>query len=100
MDKIDTEMAPKLAAHSDAIFLDEALFARVDSLYLRRASLSLDPESLQLLERYHVLFVRAGAKLSDTDKARLRSINEQISADDPVPPERVEVEQGGRGHCR
>ena len=79
MNKIDTEMAPKLAAHSDAIFLDAALFARVDSLYLRRANLSLDPESLQLLERYHVMFVRAGAKLSEADKARLRSMNEQIS---------------------
>ena len=80
MDKIDTEMSPKLAAHSDAILLDAALFARVDSLYQRRASLKLDPESLQLLERYHVMFVRAGAKLSDADKARLRSINEQISS--------------------
>jgi peptidyl-dipeptidase Dcp len=80
MDEIDTEMTPKLAAHADAIFLDEALFARVDSLYQRRASLKLDPESLQLLERYHVMFVRAGAKLSDADKARLRSMNEQISS--------------------
>ena len=80
MDKIDTEMAPKLTAHEDAILLDAALFARVDGLYQRRASLQLDPESLQLLERYHVMFVRAGAKLSDTDKARLRGINEQISS--------------------
>ena len=80
MNRIDTEMAPKLAANSDAIFLDAALFARVDSLYQRRATLKLDPESLQLLERYHVMFVRAGAKLSDADKARLRSMNEQISS--------------------
>ena len=80
MDKIDTEMTPKLTAHEDAILLDAALFARVDSLYQRRASLRLDPESQQLLERYHVMFVRAGAKLSDMDKARLRSINEQISS--------------------
>ena len=80
MDKIDTEMTPKLTAHEDSILLDTALFARIDSLYQRRASLQLDPESLQLLQRYHVMFVRAGAKLSDTDKARLRSINEQISS--------------------
>lgn len=80
MDKIDTDMTPKLTAHDDAILLDAALFARVDSLYQRRASLQLDPESLQLLQRYHVKFLRAGAKLSDTDKSRLRSINEQISS--------------------
>ncbi len=80
MDKIDTEMTPKLTAHEDAILLDSALFARVDSLFQRRASLQLDPESLQLLERYHVMFVRAGARLSDADKARLRSLNESISS--------------------
>src|ERR1700723_568345 len=72
LDKIDTEITPKLTAHEDAILLDPALFARVDSLYERRSSLKLDPESLTLLERYHVMFVRAGAKLSEPDKARLR----------------------------
>jgi peptidyl-dipeptidase Dcp len=80
MDKIDTEMTPRLTAHDDAILLDSALYARVDSLFERRASLKLDPESLQLLERYHVMFVRAGAKLSEPDKARLRAINESISS--------------------
>jgi peptidyl-dipeptidase Dcp len=80
MDKIDTEMAPKLTAHEDAILLDSALFARVDSLFQHRAALKLDPESLQLLERYHVMFVRAGARLSDADKARLRALNESISS--------------------
>ena len=80
LDKIDTEMTPKLTAHEDAILLDPASFARVASLYERRASLKLDPESLTLLERYHVMFVRAGAKLSEADKARLRALNEQISS--------------------
>lgn len=80
MDKIDTQMTPRLAAHEDAILLDSALFARVDSLYQRRSALKLDPESLQLLERYHVMFVRAGAKLSDADKARLRALNESIAS--------------------
>jgi peptidyl-dipeptidase Dcp len=80
MDEIDTEITPKLTAHEDAILLDSALFARVETLYRQRASLSLDPESLQLLERYYVMFVRAGAKLSDADKARLRNLNEEISS--------------------
>src|SRR6185312_17216977 len=48
MDTIDTQMAPRLTAHEDAILLDSALFARVDSLYQRRSALQLDPESLQL----------------------------------------------------
>jgi len=80
MDKIDTEMAPKLAAHADAILLDPALYARVDSLYRQRENLKLDTQSRQLLERYHTQFVRAGAGLADNAKARLRTLNEQISA--------------------
>ena len=80
LDKIQAEMAPKLSAHQDAIFLDPALFARVDKLYQDRAGLGLDAESLRLLERYHTLFVRAGAKLSDADKDKLRKLNEQISS--------------------
>ena len=80
MQKIDTEMSTKLSAHEDAILLDPALFARVDALYKKRASLKLDPESLQLLERYHTQFVRAGAGLSDPAKVQLRKLNEQIAA--------------------
>ena len=77
--KIETEMAPLLSAHDDAIHLDAALFARIDSLYAQRMQLQLDPESLQLLERYHTEFVRAGAQLSERDKTRLRDFNQQLS---------------------
>lgn len=78
--KIASEMAPKLAAHQDAIMLDPVLFARVDAIYQQRASLKLDPESLQLLERVHLEFVRAGAKLSPEDKTKLKQLNEQIAS--------------------
>jgi peptidyl-dipeptidase Dcp len=79
LEKLQAEMAPKLAAHSDAIFLNPDLFARVKSLYEQRDSLKLDPESLRLLERYYTLFVRAGAKLLEADKTRLKQMNEQLS---------------------
>jgi peptidyl-dipeptidase Dcp len=46
MQKIEAQMAPRLSAHRDEILLDPALFARVDSLYQKRAKLGLDPESL------------------------------------------------------
>jgi peptidyl-dipeptidase Dcp len=77
--KIETEMAPLLSAHDDAIHLDAALFARIDTLYAQRMQLHRDPESLQLLERYHTEFVRAGAQLSEGDKTRLRDFNQQLS---------------------
>jgi len=80
LEKIEKAMAPKLAAHQDAIFLDPALFARVKTLYGHRAALGLDPESLRLLERYHTQFMRSGAPLSDADKTKLRRMNEQISS--------------------
>jgi len=80
MDKIETEMAPKRAAHRDAILLDPALYARIDSLYRRRESLKLDAESLQLIERFNTRFVRAGASLPNAAKERLRTLNEQISS--------------------
>jgi peptidyl-dipeptidase Dcp len=79
LEKVQTEMAPKLSAHSDAIFLDPALYARVHGLFEKRDSLKLDPESLRLLERYETTFVRAGAKLADADKEKLRKLNEKIS---------------------
>ncbi|NVM77018.1 peptidyl-dipeptidase Dcp [Duganella sp. SG902] len=79
LDAIDSEMSPKLAAHSDAIFLNPKLWARVKSLYEKRESLKLDAESKHLLERYHTDFVRAGAKLSAADKEKLKAINGDIA---------------------
>jgi peptidyl-dipeptidase Dcp len=79
MEKIEAEMAPKLSAHQDAILLDAALFARVDAVYKQRNELGLDPESVQLVERYENMFVRAGARLSDADKATLKKLNEELS---------------------
>ena len=80
MQQIDTDTAPLLTAQRDAIHLNPPLWARVDELYNRRASLHLDAESLQLLTRYHTLFVRAGARLTPDQQARLKDLNKQISS--------------------
>src|SRR5271156_2460348 len=71
--------APKLAAHSDAIYLDSRLYRRVEAVYQQRDALKLDAESLRLVEYYHREFVHAGANLSDPDKAELKKMNEEIS---------------------
>jgi peptidyl-dipeptidase Dcp len=78
--RLEATMAPKLAAHEDAIYLNAALFARVETLYHARAQLQLDDESKQLLERYHTEFVRAGARLSNAEKLKLRQFNQQLSS--------------------
>jgi peptidyl-dipeptidase Dcp len=79
LQKIETEMAPKLAAHRDAIHLNGKLFARIQELYDNRDNLGLDPESAYLLERYYKDFVRAGSKLSDADKEKLKKINAELA---------------------
>jgi peptidyl-dipeptidase Dcp len=78
--KIESQMAPRLAAHRDEILLDPALFSRVEALHRKRSQLGLDPESNQLVERYEVQFVRAGARLALGDKERLKQINQELSS--------------------
>ena len=80
MEKIQAEMAPKLSAHQDAIALNPKLFARVDALFQKRDQLGLDAESKRLVERYHTDFVRAGAKLNDADKAKLKGYNAELAS--------------------
>jgi peptidyl-dipeptidase Dcp len=80
LQKVKADEAPHFAAHADAMFLNAKLFARVKAIYDQRASLHLDPESLRLVEIDYQQFVKAGAKLSDADKAKLKKINEELSA--------------------
>ncbi len=77
---VKTDLAPKLAAHADAIHLNDKLFRRVEAVFKKRESLQLDPESLRLVAVVYDQFVHAGANLSDADKARLKQLNEEASA--------------------
>ena len=78
---IATDLAPILSQHDDEIYLNPQLFARIKALYEQRdsVSLSLNPEQRQLLERFYKDFVRAGANLSDAQKARLKEINQELA---------------------
>lgn len=76
---VQAEFAPKLAAHMDAMLLDDALFQRVKTLHEKRDDLGLSAEQAQLLERYHTDFVRAGANLSADDKVKLKDYNAQLA---------------------
>ena len=79
IEKVQQEIAPKAAAHEDAIYLDSKLFKRVETLYEKRDSLKLDAEGKRLLEFYYLRFVHRGARLNDADKARLKQINAEES---------------------
>lgn len=76
---IEREMAPRLSRHSTAIALDPALFARVDALMQKSGQLGLDAEQARVLERTHTSFVRSGASLDATAKARIAEINARLA---------------------
>ena len=79
MEKIRSEMAPKLSAHSDQILLNGPLFNRISQLNDQRYKLGLDSEGIRLIEKYYIDFVRSGAKLSSEEKEKLKSINGEIA---------------------
>jgi len=78
--EIQSELAPKLAAHSDNIYLNSDLFNRVETLYQNIEQLELDEESQKLLTDTYRDFVRAGAQLNEEQQSRMREINERISS--------------------
>ncbi|OOG49529.1 peptidyl-dipeptidase Dcp [Rhodanobacter sp. C01] len=79
LQKVQENVAPELAAHQDAIYLNSKLFQRVEAVYNQRDTLKLDPESARLVEVVYKGFVHAGAKLSDADKAKLKDLNKEES---------------------
>jgi peptidyl-dipeptidase Dcp len=80
LDAIEEEIAPKLAAHQDAINLNPALFKRIKDLYDARESLGLNSEDAWLLERYFKDLIHAGAHLTDAQRSRLKELNEELSS--------------------
>ncbi len=68
LQKVETEIAPKLSANSDAIYLNTKLFKRIATIYNKRSTLKLDAESKRLVEYYYENFIQAGAQLSESDK--------------------------------
>ncbi len=74
---VETDIAPRLTAHADALSLDPELFARIDAVHADREQ--QDGEARRLVERYHLDFVRAGARLEAAEAHRLRELNREIS---------------------
>ncbi len=79
LDAIEEEIAPKLAAHSDAIKLNPLLWSRVVKIYNDRSTLGLEPEDLRLVELYYKDFHFAGAHLNSEERVELKTLNEELS---------------------
>lgn len=76
---VEREAAPLQARHTNAIYLNGTLFARIDEVFKKRATLGLDTEQTRLLERYHSRFVRRGAALDPAGKKRMDEIDGKLA---------------------
>lgn len=80
IESVEREVSPLLARHSNALYLNRALYARIAALYAKRDALGLTPEQARVLDRYHTRFVRAGAALDKPAQDRLAAINEELAS--------------------
>ncbi len=79
LQEVARTMAPERAAHGDAIGLDPGLWERVDAVFQHKDEFGLTPEEHKLLEETHKGFVRSGAALDETSKARIMEINAELA---------------------
>lgn len=79
LQKVESEVSPLLAAHTDEIMMNAALFERVKSVYKSRKRLHLDDMQMRLTEQTYKDFERNGANLSAEKQAELADINRQLS---------------------
>lgn len=77
---LERDIAPKMSRHFSALYMNEALFTRIDDLYSRRETLGLDAETDRVLEKTWKRFVKAGAKLEKAEKERLSAIGERLAS--------------------
>lgn len=79
LQQLDVEMSPLLTRETDAIYLDDAIFSRVNAVYEQRESLDLEEQQARLLELTHREFLQRGAALDSDSKNRMKDINARIS---------------------
>jgi len=76
---VQRAMAGPMASHQSAVYMDAALFARLDLLHEQRTGLTLAPEQRRLLDRIHLDFVRAGARLDPARQVRYAQVMEELA---------------------
>lgn len=79
IEALQRELSPRLSAHSSETMMNAGLFARIDDLVTRKASLGLDAEQDRVLTLYHRMFVRAGARLEGEARDRLKAVLQRLA---------------------
>ncbi|WP_312187060.1 peptidyl-dipeptidase Dcp [Leclercia sp.] len=80
LQQLEEAISTELAALANDIWLNDALFARVDAVYNARQTMAPDAESLRLIEELHQRFILAGARLGEAEKQALKTINTESAA--------------------
>jgi len=78
--ELEREIGPELAKHQSAIFMNERLFARIETLYESRNETKWSREQIRVLEQHHKSFVKQGARLATAEKQRLAEIDQRLAA--------------------
>lgn len=79
MQQIARDLSPLMSKHSDDVALNEALFARIKTVYENRLNSGLDSQQIRVVEKYYRDFERQGANLSPEGKEQLRKLNAELS---------------------
>ena len=78
MQKVSEKLLPMFTAQSDAMYMNDSLFAKVKAVYDNADKLGMDPIQKRLTEKYYKKFVRNGALLTAAQKDSLKEINRQL----------------------
>ncbi|MEL2243018.1 peptidyl-dipeptidase Dcp [Leclercia adecarboxylata] len=79
LQQLEEAVSTELAALANDIWLNDALFARVDAIYNDRQAMAPDTESLRLIEELHQRFILAGARLGEAEKQELKALNTEAA---------------------
>lgn len=78
LQELEEQFSTELAALANDIWLNDTLFARVESVWQDRGA--LDAESRRLVEETYQRFILAGARLNETEKAELKALNTEAAS--------------------
>jgi len=79
MEEIVAKALPALSEHSDNIYMNPELFAKVKAVYEADQS-GLSREQQMVLKKIYEMFVNNGIGLPEDKQARLREINSQLAS--------------------
>ncbi|MBO7225917.1 MAG: M3 family metallopeptidase, partial [Bacteroidales bacterium] len=79
LQKVNEQVGPMMATHSDNISMNAKLFEKIKAVYDAKDSQKYTGEQLALLEKTYNKFVRSGALLDAAKQEELRKVNAELT---------------------